>query len=104
IVDGLIEHGYLVHYIAPTNGDEVQNMPRALSRQLAPHHDFVYPRELNYFLYDAHACRWARAQRPAPRQAFVYHRMSLLSVAAIELSRRTKLPLVVEYNGSEVWM
>lgn len=34
----------------------------------------------------------------------IYHRYSLLSRVAIQLAKRYKIPLILEFNGSEVWV
>jgi glycosyltransferase involved in cell wall biosynthesis len=39
-----------------------------------------------------------------PRPSVVYQRHSVGSFSGVELSRRTNAPLVLEYNGSEVWV
>jgi glycosyltransferase involved in cell wall biosynthesis len=36
--------------------------------------------------------------------AFVYQRYSLNNYAGLRISRRYRVPLVIEYNGSEIWM
>jgi glycosyltransferase involved in cell wall biosynthesis len=36
--------------------------------------------------------------------SFVYHRYALYSLAGLALARRLGVPLVLEYNGSEVWI
>lgn len=38
------------------------------------------------------------------RPAFLYHRSSLLSFGVALAARRHQLPLIIEYNGSEVWI
>jgi glycosyltransferase involved in cell wall biosynthesis len=40
--------------------------------------------------------------RGAP--AFVYQRYSLNNYAGIRIARRHQVPLILEYNGSEIWM
>jgi len=58
---------------------------------------YAVPPELNRF----------RLGRVAPRLAaapgLVYERLSLGSTAGAALSRQLRVPLVVEYNGSEIW-
>jgi glycosyltransferase involved in cell wall biosynthesis len=39
-----------------------------------------------------------------PNFGFVYHRMALNSIAALRYAKKHKLPFVLEYNGSEVWV
>src|SRR5258708_35732125 len=38
------------------------------------------------------------------RPAFVYQRYSLNSYAGVRIARRHGVPLVLEYNGSGIWM
>jgi glycosyltransferase involved in cell wall biosynthesis len=38
------------------------------------------------------------------RIAFVYQRYSLNNFAGLDVARRLRLPFVLEYNGSEIWM
>ena len=49
-----------------------------------------------------------RDQRWRPRGAaaisFVYQRYSLHNYAGLQLARRLRVPFVLEYNGSEIWM
>jgi len=35
---------------------------------------------------------------------FIYHRMALNSLSSILLSQKLRIPLILEYNGSEVWV
>jgi glycosyltransferase involved in cell wall biosynthesis len=63
---------------------------------------FGYPYELNYYRYQR---LFTRAVPVAPpRPDIVYHRISLANYAGVTVARRLAVPLVVEYNGSEVWV
>lgn len=68
---------------------------------LAPPETFGLPYELNYYTFHRRVMRQLRG-RPAPR--FVYQRMSIANFAGVALSRAWGVPLVLEYNGSEVWI
>ena len=46
----------------------------------------------------------ARVHLAGRRVALVYHRYSLNSFAGVRLARELGVPLVLEYNGSEIWM
>src|SRR5206468_3386261 len=37
-------------------------------------------------------------------ESFIYQRLSVHNFAGVSLSRRWSVPLVVEYNGSELWL
>ena len=60
--------------------------------------------ELNlYRLHRAMASRYSKVA-DSSRHAFVYQRYSLANYAGVVVSRRAGIPLVLEYNGSEVWV
>ncbi len=63
---------------------------------------FGYPYELNYYRYQR--LFTAAACRPEIDADVVYHRMSLANYSGVTVARRRRIPLIVEYNGSEVWV
>jgi glycosyltransferase involved in cell wall biosynthesis len=84
--------------------DDVPTMdPAVRVHHVAPPEAFWNFRELPTFVlndaFDAAASAIVR-----DRPAFVYQRYSLNSYAGLRLARRHAVPLVLEYNGSEVWM
>lgn len=63
---------------------------------------FTVPYELNY--YQAHQ---AMQQQLAPQMQtckVIYQRLSIGNYVGVSLSRKYKVPLIVEYNGSETWV
>lgn len=65
---------------------------------------FGYPYELNYYRYQHIFARHARkvfARRPAD---IIYQRLSLADYSGLRLARDLRVPLVIEFNGSEVWV
>jgi glycosyltransferase involved in cell wall biosynthesis len=102
VANGLAGAGYDVDLIAPF---AVPELHAAVSEHPGlPPTTFALPTEDNNFRYDQtlhdHALRIARARQPR----FVYHRLSIHSHVGARLSRSLGVPLVVEYNGSEVWV
>ena len=65
---------------------------------------FGYPYELNYYRYESQFARSARRVFARSRPDVVYHRVSLSNYSGLRLARRLAVPLIVEYNGSEVWV
>lgn len=63
----------------------------------------VYPIELNLFRFHWHALSQMRTLR-GDGYRFIYQRMSLFNFTGVALSRLWRIPLVLEYNGSEVWI
>lgn len=71
---------------------------------LNPPQRFGMPWEINNYTFDDLV---VSQLEPLARQfapAFIYQRMSLGNTSGLRLARRLKVPLVLEYNGSEVWV
>ena len=67
------------------------------------------PSEINVFRQQLRIARQLRrlddgARDGSTAPSFIYQRMSLGNYAGVEHSRRLHVPLVLEYNGSEVWV
>jgi glycosyltransferase involved in cell wall biosynthesis len=65
---------------------------------------FGYPYELNYYRYERRFSRRARQVFAVSRPDAVYHRVSLANYSGLRLARRLRVPLIIEFNGSEVWV
>lgn len=85
---------------------DILNLPFSeylTQHRVIPSFAYIIPRELNHISYhyrmvsavDKNACE----NRPV-----IYQRSSLGNFSGVELARRYRLPLVVEYNGSELWL
>ncbi|RAU21877.1 hypothetical protein CU669_11285 [Paramagnetospirillum kuznetsovii] len=103
VIKALSNIGRSVLYISPGAAPELSSIKDATANRLSIHGGFVYPRELNSLRYNRALTQWA-AKLPKRRFGFIYHRLSLGSFAAVTAARRLGIPLVVEYNGSEVWI
>lgn len=62
------------------------------------------PYETTYYRFNFDCVSQCSVEIEAQRPKFIYQRMSLANIAGVQLSRKYKLPLVIEYNGSEVWV
>lgn len=71
---------------------------------LAGFRAYGLPPESNQLRFNGSAIRGAAAALRRERFDFIYQRMSLANLAGVVLSRRFRVPLVLEYNGSEVWV
>jgi glycosyltransferase involved in cell wall biosynthesis len=71
-----------------------------------PPRSYGLPLEINLYRFQEQFTRAVQAwhrQQGEPRFQFVYQRLSLCSLTGVEMSRQLGVPLVLEYNGSEVW-
>lgn len=65
---------------------------------------YVSPRELNHFFSHILALRSLSNSKQQTNVGFIYQRLSTGNFVGVEVSRARKIPLVVEYNGSEIWL
>ncbi len=103
VIKALTRGGGSVAYVSPGEAPELGGLDGVVVSRVSLSQGFVYPRELNSYRYNAVLERWTRGL-PRHRFAFLYHRLSLGSFTAVKVARRLNIPLVVEYNGSEVWI
>jgi glycosyltransferase involved in cell wall biosynthesis len=73
--------------------------------------EILEPRSRPYFFWGAVTlsynfafARGVQRELAASRPRFLYQRHSAFSIAGALLSKRLKVPLILEYNGSEVWV
>lgn len=70
--------------------------------RLDPLAAYAVPYELNLYRFQ-HACTRQISRQAAADYRFIYQRLSIANYTGVTLSRARKLPLVIEYNSSEVW-
>jgi len=85
---------------------EVPPLIRADARiqLIPPLRQYGVPPEVNHFRFNEPAIRVASALLGHEDFGFIYQRLTLGNLAGVELSLRHRIPLVLEYNGSEVWV
>ena len=102
VANGFVGGGYKVDLVAPF---AVAHLRDGVTEHRAhPPATFAPPSEINYFRYDDLLYRRVSRLAAHAPPAFVYQRLSIHSHVGARLSRSLGVPLVVEYNGSEVWV
>lgn len=66
-------------------------------------HTYVVPREINHVRY-THSFYKGVISKLERTESVIYQRASQGQYAGLKLSRKWRLPLVIEYNGPENWM
>jgi glycosyltransferase involved in cell wall biosynthesis len=100
VANGFADSGYAVDLFTATEPELLRDDVRVT--KLEPPPTFGFPYELNLQTFQRRTIRQALAQVQPPYD-FVYQRLSVGNYAGVTLSRRLRTPLVLEYNGSEVW-
>jgi glycosyltransferase involved in cell wall biosynthesis len=95
VINGFADCGLQVHVYAAQRPEGIEAPSTTVSPKRM--HHFV-----PWLMVTAYGEDVVRAARKRPAD-FVYQRYALGSCAGMELAKRLGVPLVLEYNGSEVW-
>ena len=72
--------------------------------ELRPPRYFGVPWETNYYRFNDSVVEQIETLAEHHPIDFIYQRMSLANFSGVTLSRKMKMPLILEYNGSEAWV
>lgn len=100
VVQGLLHHGWKVDTLSFDSA-----MENTTVNQLTTASNTLYavPRGLNFGQYNRQVFE-SLLQKPFDRYLAIYQRLSQGSFSGVLLSRQYKIPLIIEYNGSETWL
>jgi glycosyltransferase involved in cell wall biosynthesis len=103
VVKGLLNRGREVDFFSVESPVALPAHEALNLKPIKPRSTYVVPRELNHY---RHNQPFITQVSPLLRElgGFIYQRLSLGNYAGVVLSRRHRLPLVIEYNGSERWL
>lgn len=101
VVNGFIEKGFDLDYVAAYPNDTVS--PNAAFHLLRPPGRYGLPYELNYFRFHHDIVQQVQKIIKEVEYQFIYQRMSIDNYSGVTLSRKSGIPLVLEYNCSEAW-
>ncbi len=97
VINGFADNGLRVEVFAP---EQPLGTGAASFTRVPPRRVFHLVRGLTYTSYSRDVVAAARGSGAD----FVYQRYSLGSLAGLELAERLGVPLVQEFNGSEIWV
>jgi glycosyltransferase involved in cell wall biosynthesis len=99
VVDALSEIGFDVDFASATR----LPLRDARTRTLTAPRSFGVPEEVNYFRFQRSMLHELVMLATDKQYTFLYQRMSIHNYVGVMLSRVARVPLILEYNGSEVW-
>ncbi|HVV99216.1 MAG TPA: glycosyltransferase, partial [Planctomycetaceae bacterium] len=102
VINGLLRHGWKVDVAAAE--PPAMASPQAGFRALTPPRTFGLPYELVRYRFHSMMVRQIGSWPEQNEYDAIYQRLSNSNYAGVVLSRALGLPLIVEYNGSEVWV
>src|SRR5262245_24705794 len=102
VIGGFLDHGFTVDYASlkspPTKRSNVHWLELNAGMLLA------LPPELNYYRYAELIKKRIAQLHGDGRWSFLYQRFSLHNFLGPQLGQALNIPVVVEFNGSEVWV
>jgi len=102
VANGLVHAGFQVDYVAASSNRLLDSNVDHVA--LNPLKTFAFPYELNRFRFHRYVTSTANKLMHGDRHALIYQRHALGNYSGALLSRAYKIPLILEYNSSEVWV
>jgi glycosyltransferase involved in cell wall biosynthesis len=102
VANAFADAGYDVKLVSSNH--QVMLRDSVQQHLLQPPHAFGFPFELNYFRHNYGVLKQLRRIATQRQCGFLYQRMSVMNFVGVILSRKWRVPLVLEYNGSEIWV
>ncbi len=103
VIGGLLRGGYKVDFTSAEMPVALPDDPSLRIQPVSPPRSYVVPREMNHYRHNARFIHYVRGLQSGV-YGFIYQRLSPGNFTGVVLSRSRRLPLVIEYNGSEVWL
>jgi glycosyltransferase involved in cell wall biosynthesis len=101
VVNALSDMGYKIHLASA--GPQPMIRPAVQQTTILGLATFGYPQDLNLLRFHFRVLKELNLF-PGNEYQFLYQRTSLFNFTGVVLSRLWRVPLILEYNGSEVWV
>lgn len=102
VIEGLSTIGFDIDYAACKSSPSA--LPGVRWLEVAPPDMYGFPPELNCYLFNTDYEKRVRASTKENAYSFIYQRMSTHNFTGAQLRSELGIPLVLEFNGSEVWV
>jgi len=102
VINGLAELGHEVGFVSPESPKYLSQAVRSVTVPLFRH--YALPAEANLFRLQESSVKSAMAMAREFSPTLIYQRLSLGDWTGAAVAQALRLPLVVEYNGSELWV
>ena len=102
VVNELSRGGDNVYYAAISDSSVID--PKVNKILLKSPASFGLPPEINSYRFDHFNYKVLNNLCNQIKPSYIYQRLSVCSFTGAKLAEKLKIPLIVEYNGSEVWI
>jgi glycosyltransferase involved in cell wall biosynthesis len=101
VVESLLRSGKSVDLVSSANTERIE--PNKHFRQIhVPMRTYILPRELSYSSHTRDIIRQMVLR--IKNYDVIYERLSIVGMSGVVLAAIGRIPLITEYNGSEVWL
>lgn len=100
VINGFCDMGCSVIYAAVNKNPMIHSVVKTYLFQSLKS---GFPPELNHYRFSGQTVKELEKIILADKPDLIYQRLSFANDAGVVLSRKFKIPLIMEYNGSEVW-
>lgn len=101
VINAFINKNYYVDYMSVEN--PVMLSEKATFSMINTMKIYGLPQEVNLYSFQNHMLTDIK-NKNLSKYGLIYSRMSIANCVNVVLSRKLKIPLILEYNGSEVWV
>ena len=103
VVNAFLNRGFSVDFASL--GDRLMVNEDARFIKLRPPSTYAFPGEVNNPVFANSVTRQLiNNYRNQNKPDFIYQRLSVANISGVQLSKRWKIPFILEYNGSEAWV
>ncbi len=103
VISSFLAKNYDVDYASTEPPHALPENVKLKYFHLKPPQRYAVPRDLNFYSHSISSFKQI-IKKPAHPYEFIYQRHSTGNMAGVLASQYWSLPLVLEYNGSEVWL
>lgn len=100
VVNGFLKRGYRIRFAAAETPAMVGNVTL---HRIQPPSLFGLPYEVNHYMFQRGFLKQL-LELDLRSVSFIYQRLSQSNYLGVQMSRALRVPLILEYNGSEVWV
>lgn len=100
VANAFSKQGFTVSYAALNSITALT--PKIRFLQIKSPRFLSIPAELNYYRFNNQIVKEILINNLSPQ--FIYQRMSLANYSGLCISQKLQIPLILEYNGSELWV
>tara|TARA_B100000212_G_scaffold298393_1_gene242588 strand:- start:463 stop:2139 length:1677 start_codon:yes stop_codon:yes gene_type:complete len=103
VVNAFLNRGFSVDFASL--GDRLMVNEDARFIKLRPPSTYAFPGEVNNPVFANSVTRQLIYKyKNQNKPDFIYQRLSVANISGVQLSKRWKIPFILEYNGSEAWV